>query len=178
MNSTFIVGIGSLILTGVFYYQLRSLPSVAQRLPGLLVWIVAGLALLMIVEEVLKQRRLRNASQDAPAIEPAQRHGHEHGQDGVAAAAVPEMDDDDTPPEPINWKVIISFSVALVAYVALIDTVGYVITTVIFMAGVLFFSRTIRPLTAVLVSLGLTAFVWLVFVWALGLPVPLLPWLS
>ena len=176
MNSTFIVGIGSLILTGVFYYQLRSLPSVAQRLPGLLVWIVAGLALLMIVEEVLKQRRLRNASQDAPAIEPVQRHGHE--QVGVAAAAAPEIDDDDAPPEPINWKVLISFSVALVAYVALIDTVGYVITTVIFMAGVLFFSKTIRPLTAVLVSLGLTAFVWLVFVWALGLPVPLLPWLG
>lgn len=151
MNSTYIVGIGALFLAGIFYFQLDGMPSVAQRLPGLLIWIVAILAVLMLIEETVKKRRLRKAAQ---------------------------IVDDDTPMEPVNWKVAISFSVAVVVYVALIPVAGYLITTIIFMAGVLLFSQTIRALSAVLISLGLTAFVWVVFIWALGLPVPLLPWLN
>ncbi|NYT78818.1 tripartite tricarboxylate transporter TctB family protein [Alcaligenaceae bacterium] len=151
MNSTHVVGIGALILTGIFYFQLEGLPSVAQRLPGLLIWIVAILAILMLAEEAVKKRRLRKVTQTV---------------------------EDDAPLPPINWKVAISFSVALVVYVALIPVVGYIITTIIFMAGVLLFSQTIRARSAVLISVGLTAFVWVVFIWALGLPVPLLPWLN
>lgn len=173
MNSTYTVGVGALILTAIFYHQLDGVPSVAQRLPGLLIWIVAILAVLMIIEETLKQRRLRKESAASASTSAAR-----VSEPDDLAQTPPTADNEDAPLDPINWKVFIAFSVALVAYVWLIPIAGYLITTVVFMGGVLLFSGTIRPITAILASLGLTAFVWLVFVWALGLPVPLLPWLN
>lgn len=176
MNSTILVGVAALILAGVFYNQADGLPSVAQRLPVLLIWIVAGLAVLMIIEEIRKQRRLKLEA----SLKSASEANLSMTSDGVAAE--PEVlitpDDDDIPPEPINWKAAIPFTAALVAYVALIPTLGYIVTTIVFMTGVLLLGRTIRVSSAIFIAVGMTAFVWLVFIWTLGLPVPLFPWLT
>ncbi len=159
MNSVYLSGIGGLVLAAVFYGQLEELPHVAQRLPGLLIWIVGGLAVLMVLEEFWRQRRARpQASVDTPA-------------DGDAPAA-PEA------PGKVNWPMAIGFSLATTAYVWLIPILGYIITTVGFVAGTLLASRIVRPSVAILYALGATAFVWLVFIWALGLPAPLAPWLD
>jgi|SRR5690625_269788 len=158
MNATILVAIAGLVLTAVFYQQAMDLPSVAQRLPVLLIWIVAGLAVLMIIEEVLKKRRYR------------QQQG---------------MTDDDTQIEssaaektPINWVVVVPFVLAVFVYIALIPVVGYLLTTVVFLVGVLALSHTVSWPKAILIGVGITLFVWVIFVWLLRLPVPLFPWSS
>lgn len=189
MNSTYVVGVCALILAAIFHMQADGLPSVARQLPIPLIWIVSVLAVLMMLEEFIKQRRLNRearASDDTQvdantltivddvitqtSLEKAATQTAEDS--GVPVA------DTEAPLDPINWKVFVSFSLTLFAYIWLIPVLGYIITTVTFIVGVLVFSRTIQPWSAILIAVGFTAFVWVVFVWALGLPVPLLPWLD
>lgn len=153
MNSTIALGVASIVFALVLRTQTGGFPEVAQRLPVLLIWIVVAMAILMFVEEAFKRRAARRAAADAlPA--------------------------DEEPPPPINWLVLCVFGAAIVAYVALIPVLGYVITTPVFITGALLASRTVSPSKAVLVGVGATVFVWVVFVWALSLPVPILPFLK
>lgn len=153
MNSTFILGIASIIFALVFRSQSENFPEVAKRLPVLLIWLVVALAVMMITEEVLKRRKVRSAASGAP------------------------IEKDEVLP-PVNWFVLCSFGAAIIAYVALIPIVGYLIVTPVFVAGTLLVSRTLSPLKAILVGAVATAFVWAIFVWALNLPVQLLPLLN
>ena len=104
MNSTYAVGIGALIVAGVFYGQLDGLPEVAQRLPILLIWLVAILAVLMIIEEALKQRRVRSSS---GATSP-RRASISDGLTTSASTqdATPAGPEDELP--PIQWKAAVS----------------------------------------------------------------------
>ena len=153
MNSTLILGIASIIFALVFRSQTENFPDVAQRLPVLLIWLVCGLGVLMIIEEVLKRCNARRAAPGA------------------------SIEEDEVLP-PVNWFVLCSFGAAIIAYVALIPIVGYLIVTPVFVAGALLVSRTLSPLKAILVGAVATAFVWAIFIWALNLPVPLLPFLN
>lgn len=153
MNSTIVLGIASIALALVFRSQTGNYPEVAQRLPVLLIWIVVGLAAMMIAETVLRQRQAR-------------RLGH------------PPPGGDDEPPPPINWPVVLVFGLAIVAYVVLIPLVGYLVTTTAFIAGALLVSRILSPAKAILTAVGTTAAVWVIFIWALSLPVPILPFLK
>lgn len=153
MNSTLTLGIASIIFALVFRSQTENFPDVALRLPVLLIWLVCGLGVLMIIEEVLKRRHARSA---------------------IPGASIEE--DEGLP--PVNWFVLCLFGAAIVAYVALIPIVGYLIVTPMFVAGTLLVSRTLSPLKAILVGALATVFVWAIFIWALNLPVPLLPLLN
>lgn len=153
MNSTIILGIATIAFALVFRAQAANLPDVAQRMPVLLYWIVIGLAALMIIEELLKRRNARRAGADART-------------------------DDEEAVRPINWSVLMLFGAAIIAYVALIPIVGYLIMTPVFIAGAIIISQTLSPLKAVTMGIVATAFVWAVFIWALKLPVPLLPFLK
>jgi|SRR5699024_4522890 len=157
MNATILVAIAGLILTAVFYHEAMELPAVAQRLPVLLIWIVAILAVLMIVEEILKKRRLQQQKTTS---------------EDTQSEAIP------TEKTPINWLVVVPFVAAVFIYIALIPVVGYLLTTVVFLIGILAISRTVSWLKATLIGVGITLFVWVVFVWLLRLPVPLFPWSS
>ena len=153
MNSTIILGIATILFALVFRAQATNFPDVAQRMPVLLYWIVIGLAVMMIIEELLKRRIARRADPDVPLV-----------QDDVLA--------------PINWPVMLLFSAAIIGYVFLIPLVGYLIMTPVFIAGTLVISRSMSPVQAVLIGIIATAFVWLVFIWGLKLPVPILPFLK
>lgn len=154
MNSTILVGVASIFLAFLFRSQTDALPAVAQRMPTLLLWVVAGLAVLMIVEDVVKRRKAKQPVAGTPA------------------------EDDDEPLPPINWPVVCVFGIAIVAYVALIPVVGYMITTAVFIAGALVVARTMRLPKAVMVGVGTTVAVAAIFIWALSLPVPILPFLK
>lgn len=156
MNSTILIGVASILLALLFRSQTGDLPAVAQRMPTLLIWLVIGLAVLMIIEELVKHRKALRASSQA-----------------ATAAA----DSEEILP-PINWPVVCIFGAAIAAYVALIPVVGYLITTAVFVAGGLIVARTMTTPKAVLVGVGTTVFVAAVFLWALNLPVPLLPFLK
>lgn len=153
MNSTIILGAAAIGFALLFRSQSHDLPEQAQRLPVLLIWVVIGLAVLMIIEELIKQRIARRNGGGAKL-------------------------DDDEPLPPINWHVLVIFSAAAAAYVALIPILGYVIITPLFIIGGLLVSKTLSPPKAVLVGAVATGVVWAIFIWALNLPVPLLPSLS
>jgi len=153
VNSTIVLGIASIALAFVFRSQTGLYPEVARRLPVLLIWIVVGLAAMMIAETLLRQRQARRLGPPPPGS-------------------------DDEPPPRINWPVVIAFGVAIVAYVALIPWVGYLVTTTVFIAGALLVSRILTPAKAILTAFGTTAAVWVIFIWALNLPVPILPFLK
>lgn len=161
MNSTYLSGIAGLILVGIFHRELGELPATAQRLPGLLIWIVGALAILMMLEEYWRSRQARAGQRsDAPVAAVAEDAGDSTGNSGV------------------SWRLGLGFSVATAAYVWLIPILGYPIATIGFVGGTLLASRIIRPVVAIVYALGATAFVWLVFIWALGLPAPIAPWLD
>ncbi len=154
MYSALLLAVASIGVAVVFGNEAAGYPPEARRLPVLLAWIVAGLALLMMVEEVLKWRRRRKL---ANTVAP---------NDGGEATAVPA---------PVVWSALIPFAITIGAYVAIIPIAGYLITTPVFLLGVLLVSRAVRPLTAVAVAIGMTGCIWAIFIWLLHLPIPLLP---
>lgn len=156
MNSTIVLGVATIGFALVFRSQSHDLPEQAQRLPVLLIWVVIGLAVLMIIEELLKRRLARR-----------------NAEAGIAANL-----EDDEPLPPINWAVLAIFSAAAALYVVLIPYLGYLITTPTFLIGGLLISKTMPIHKALLVGLLATATVWAIFVWALSLPIPLLPSLT
>jgi len=150
VTSTIFLGIASIALALIFRGQTAGFPPEALRLPGLLIWLVIGLAVLMIAEEIYKRRVARRTSADPLADAPT----------------------------PVNWPVMLSFSAAIVVYAVLIPIIGYLVATPLFVAGTLLAGRNIRTSTAILVAVGTSAFMWAVFVWALSLPVKLLPFVN
>ncbi len=152
MNSTIVLGLASIALAAAFRTQTSDYPETAQRLPVLLIWLIIGLAVSMIAEDLMQRRKASRA------------------------AVLPVVEDDAAP--PVNWPVLAGFAVAIVAYVALIPLVGYLVTTTAFIAGSLLVSRIMPPVKAVLIGILATASVWVVFIYALNLPVPILPFLK
>jgi hypothetical protein len=150
LNSTLILAAVAIVFALVFQTQAQDFPATAQRMPVLVTWIVIGLALLMIVEELLKRRLARRTG-------------------------TPAGEQEDEPLPAINWPVMGLFSAATVAYVALVPWLGYLLATPLFVSGGALLSQTLRWSQALLLGLGATATVWGVFIWALKLPVPLLP---
>jgi hypothetical protein len=67
------------------------------------------------------------------------------------------------------------FATAVAGYVAVIPLAGYLLVTPTFLIGGLLVSRTVPLGKAAAIGLAATALVWAVFIWALNLPVPLLP---
>jgi len=154
MNSTLLVAAVAIGVAAVFGSEAASYPIEARRLPELMAWIVGGLSVLMIVEEGFKWRRQRRL--DAG--------------ESTGAASKPVE-----PAASIVWSALIPYAVAIAAYIALIPIAGYLITTPVFLGGVLLVSRAIRPVTAIVVAITVTAAIWAIFIWLLRLPIPLLP---
>lgn len=150
MNSTFVVAAASIVFALVFRSQTHEFPATAQRMPVIVIWIIIVLAILMVIEEVLKRRLA-------------------HRKYTVAA------EDEDAPLPAINWPVMVSFSAAIVCYVALVPWLGYLLVTPAFVGGGALISKTMSWPKSLLLGVGATAAVWGVFIWALNLPVPLLP---
>ncbi len=166
MNSTLALGIAAILFALTLNTQTDPFPDVARRMPVLLIWIVVGLALLMIMEELLTRRR---AARAVPAEDVAKATQRPEAGDSVNPAIPINLTN------PVNWAVLASFGAAIVAYVAFIPLTGYLLATPVFVAGSLLVSRTLPAFKAVLIGLAATLFVWAIFIWALNLPVPLLP---
>lgn len=147
MSITIFLGIAAIVVALMLRTQTNSFPDVAQRLPVLLIWLIVGLSILMIGEELYKRRKARRSSSERSTDAPAS----------------------------IKWPLLLSFGAAIIAYVALIPVAGYLVVTPLFIGGALMASRNMRVLTAVSIALGTTIFMWVVFVWALNLPLKLLP---
>jgi len=153
MAASLAVGLAALVLAFVFGQQAAGYPEQAARLPQLLAWLVAGLAVMLALEELLKWRRARKTppASEAPA-------------DGGEAQV-----------HPIEWAALLPFVAGIFAYVFALPYLGYLIATPIFIAAGLIVARTLRPVAAIACAVGITGLLWVVFIWLLHLPIPLLP---
>lgn len=148
MQSSILIGVAALVMAAVFGIDALDYPLESRRLPILLAWIVAGLTFLMLFEDVQKWRRAR-AGQGTP-----------------------------TAANPVEWSALLPFAAAIGVFVFLVPVLGFLVVAPVFIGGVLLVSRAVTPVVAIACAIGLTAFVWAVFILALRMPIPLLPeWL-
>ncbi|EXF44706.1 Tripartite tricarboxylate transporter TctB family protein [Pseudomonas sp. BAY1663] len=143
-----LLGLFGIALAGLFFVNALNYPAAAAEMPLIYSVTVALLSLAMVLAELLRRAPAGSgeASDEASEERPRPRH--------AAAFAV--------------------FALAI-AYVAAIDTLGYLLSTVAFMAVALLVIRTVSVRFALVGTVALVAVVCLVFIHFLGLPVPLLP---
>lgn len=174
MYSSIIISVASIGLAVLFYSQASTYPLAASRLPMLLAWVVGGLAALVIVEELLRARRSNKVAQAAAEAAPEAAPAPDDNA-VVDSAIMPILEAEDEGPKPIVWSAALPFAAGIIAYVTLIPYVGYLLVTPVFIALGLAISGTLRWVPAILVALGMTALVWVVFIWALYMPIQLVP---
>jgi hypothetical protein len=77
------------------------------------------------------------------------------------------------------WRGVLLVLGAPLVFALTIRGLGLVPTILVVTAMTAFASQRMRPLFAVLLSVGLTAFCVATFIWGIGLPIPILgPWIS
>ncbi|MGK2907986.1 MAG: tripartite tricarboxylate transporter TctB family protein [Desulfuromonadales bacterium] len=144
-------------LTIVFFIDTLKMPKAAYQMPRLLIGVVALLSLLMVAEQVWLMRKGLNADlRDSP-----------DDREAVVTATA------SAPTERSSFIRIGVFVTALFLYVMTIETLGYFITTPLFLIGILSFLRSTKLPYAIAIAIGFTGFVYLLFVLFLNLPVPM-----
>lgn len=146
-----VLGLFGITLAAFFFINALTYPEAAAQMPLIYSVIVALLSLAMVGSELLSWRT-------------------EHGTHFDQQMAVTER-------EPVRSRygaTAIVFLLAII-YVAVIDTLGYLLSTVLFIALVLSVIRTVSVRFAVAGTVVLVVVICLVFIEFLGLPVPLLP---
>ena len=78
-------------------------------------------------------------------------------------------------PDRRGWKFWGIALVALVLYVGLSNPLGFLICTLFFVAGFIWYFGRYNPMVAVAWALGVAAFVYVVFIWLLELTLPMGP---
>ncbi|MFL9812801.1 tripartite tricarboxylate transporter TctB family protein [Stutzerimonas sp. VN223-3] len=145
-----VLGLFGMALAAAFFTNAQDYPEAAAQMPLIYSVTVGLLSLAIVCSELLRWRATRQAE-----------------------ALPPEPVDEVTAPP--RYAVTALVFVLAIAYVAAITTLGYVLSTVLFMAVALLLIRTVSVRFAVIGTVVLVAVVCLVFVQFLGLPIPLLP---
>jgi hypothetical protein len=75
-----------------------------------------------------------------------------------------------------EWRGFVFVTVAIVAFGATINRLGFIPAVVISVGICILASTRFRPVTAIALIAFLLVFCWVVFIWGLGLPVRLFGW--
>lgn len=145
-----VLGLFGMALAAAFYTNAHGYPEAAAQMPLIYSVTVGLLSLAIVCSELLRWRAARRSE------------------------ALPSEAVDEVAGSP-RYAVTALVFVLAIAYVAAITTLGYVLSTVLFMAVALLLIRTVSVRFAVIGTVVLVAVVCLVFVQFLGLPIPLLP---
>lgn len=168
--SRLLLGVFGLAVAGTFYVAASGYPRAAAEMPVIYSVAVGLLSLAMVLDEVIFKRRRLAARQTASAAGSS-------GDTAPGDAAVLDTGDGDSAGAPAGkrWVAMAAIFALAVAYVLLLQTLGYILATALFMAFALGILGTVRWTFAVIGSAVLIAVICLVFIWFLGLPIPLLP---
>lgn len=150
-----------LALCGIFFIESLSYPVTAARLPQILIVILALLAVLMLVESVVKQRKqnkLDEKKENSSLVSKVQ--------------STKEINDIEKK-EPIKVKRVLIFGTMIALYIFLLETLGYFILTPLFTFGALMYLKATNLLTAVILAVGFTAAIYILFSVLLNVPIPL-----
>lgn len=141
------VSLAMIGLVFLFWHEASNYPATAARLPELMGGVVLGLAVMAIGEVLLGWRRQSVAGR----LDPFPRQDWR----GLALGA--------------------GFLGLIVLYAWSITEVGYLIATPLFMLIPFLVLRPIGWIAAIVTTVAVTAFIWIVFVWFLNLSIPLYP---
>lgn len=153
-----ILGIFGVGIAATFYVDALRYPEQAAQMPLIYSVAVGLLSLAMVGQELFSLRRRKPKTVQTS--------------EGAATAPGGEDDQGDEPHRMI--VVFIVFAMAI-AYVAVISTAGYLLSTVAFMLVSLWLIRTVSLKFSLIGIAVVVAVVCLVFIGFLGLPMPLLP---
>ena len=152
------LGCFGIALAATFFVNAQRYPEAAAQMPMIYSVIVGLLSLAMVCSELLRWRV-----------------ANRHGAEGLVVAGEGEGEGRAEGEAPPRYAVTAAVFALAVAYVAAISTLGYLLSTTLFMAGALVLIRTVSVRFSVIGSAVLMAVVCLVFIHFLGLAVPFLP---
>ena len=149
-RSRLVLGVFGMALAAAFFVNAQGYPAAAAQMPLIYSVMVGLLSLAMLLSELLRWRtaRARNSGLRADA------------EGGTAAP---------------RYLVTAGVFALAVGYVAVIGLLGYLLSTILFMALALALIRTVSVRFSLIGTTVLLAVVCLVFIQFLGLSMPFLP---
>jgi putative tricarboxylic transport membrane protein len=145
----------AILLAVVFYVNSLKLPPAAYQSPRLLCGIIIFLSFLMFYGAILEKRALRKEKKIAE----------------VESKNSEEKEETSS----IDYKRALIFGSLIALYIFLIKPVGYFIVTPLFILIAYQFLQSTSFTNTLLIALSFTAFVYLLFVYFLKVPIPLGP---
>lgn len=149
-----IAGIAAISFSLLFYINSFDMRESAVRLPRILMALIVMLSIGMIVEAYWKAK---HPYKKRKRIDEKQEEDY--------------IDDDEN--APINYKRAIIFTILIAIYIVLLKPIGYFIITPIYVLVAYQFLKATSLRNMVLISIGFTAFVYIVFMMFLKIPIPL-----
>lgn len=150
------LGVFGMALAATFFVNAQGYPHAAAQMPLIYSVLVGLLSLAMVCSELLRLRKSSRRETEGPVTV------------GEGAAEAEST-------APPRYGITAAVFVLAVAYVATITTLGYLLSTALFMAVALVLIRTVSVRFSLIGTVVLMAVVCLVFIEFLGLPVPFLP---
>ncbi|UQG56524.1 MULTISPECIES: tripartite tricarboxylate transporter TctB family protein [unclassified Marinobacter] len=156
-TSRLVLGIFGVGIAVVFAIDSTGYPDQAAQMPLIYSMAVALLSLGIVVQELVSLRRHRTV-----AVESNDAHLNDDASD----------DKSDAPSR--FGAVFITFVLAII-YAVIINSAGYLLSTVAFMLAALWVTRTVSIVFSLIGIAAVVAVICIVFIAFLGLPIPLLP---
>lgn len=122
--------------------QSLNYPVSAARLPQILIFIIVGLSILMLIEAFTKR------NDDSAKSE------------------------GDTANGKVNIRRVSIFIAMIASYILLMDIIGYFIITPLFVFAALMYLKATNVITAIILAVGFTVFIYGLFSLFLHVPVP------
>jgi len=156
-TSRLVLGIFGVGIAVVFAIDSTGYPDQAAQMPLIYSMAVALLSLGIVVQELVSLRRHRTV-----VVESSDAHLNDDAND----------DKSDAPSRFV--AVFITFVLAII-YAVIINSAGYLLSTVAFMLAALWVTRTVSIVFSLIGIAAVVAVICIVFIAFLGLPIPLLP---
>ena len=146
----------AVLLAVVFYINTLHLPKAAYLLPRIMIFIVILLSIAMVIERLLSYKK--NLREDSKKTDFHSNHNFR----------VSKEDEFNVRPARV-----FVFIVLITGYIFTIEQLGYFIITPIYIIATYLYLRATKFLNIILIAVGFTFFVYLLFVLFLHLPIPM-----
>lgn len=147
-----VASLAAIIFALIFFFNSLSLTPEGYYLPRIIIAIIILLSIAMFIESYKNYKK--------PVA--------------INKSDV-ENDSEEEEPSKINYKRAFIFALLIAVYVFSIKPLGYFIITPIYVIATYLYLKATRLTTIIAISLGFTAFVYLLFVVLLKLPIPIGP---
>ena len=151
-----------LALCVIFFLESLNYPESAARLPQILIIILAFLAILMLIESIVKYRKSDTSTVIEEKNKLISKLEGAHDEVNVVAKH-----------EPIKVKRVLIFGTMIALYIFLLELLGYFILTPLFTFTALMYLKATNVVTAILLAVGFTVIIYVLFSIFLYVPIPL-----